>query len=37
LVVDASRINGMPLNSSRLDVLPGDHGTLLRTQFQIAF
>ncbi|MBX3417252.1 MAG: hypothetical protein KF851_06585 [Pirellulaceae bacterium] len=37
LVFDFARINGMPLNSRRLDVLPGDSGWLMRTQFQLAF
>jgi hypothetical protein len=37
LVFDASRMNGMPLFSPRLDLLPGDEGWLMRTQFQFAF
>ena len=37
LVVDASRMNGMPLFSPRLDILPGAEGWLMRTQFQFAF
>jgi hypothetical protein len=37
LVFDATRHNGVPLSSNRLDVLPGDAGWLYRTQFQLAF
>jgi hypothetical protein len=37
LVMDVTRINGVPVSSSRLDMLPGDAGWLLRTQFQLAF
>jgi hypothetical protein len=37
LVFDASRMNGMPLFSPRLDILPGADGWLMRTQFQFAF
>jgi len=36
-VLDASRVNGMPLSSPRLDMLPGSAGFLLRTQFQFGF
>jgi hypothetical protein len=36
-VLDASRVNGMPLFSPRLDMLPGSEGWLLRTQLQFGF
>jgi hypothetical protein len=36
-VLDVSRVNGMPLSSPRLDMLPGSEGWLLRTQFQFGF
>ena len=36
-VMDVSRVNGMPLNSPRLDMLPGSEGWLLRTQLQFGF
>ena len=37
LTFDASRFNGAPVSSSRLDLLPGDAGWLFRTQAQVAF
>jgi len=37
LTFDASHVNGVPVSSSRLDLLPGDAGWLFRTQFQLAF
>lgn len=37
LVFDATRLNGAPVSSSRLNILPGDAGWLYRTQFQLAF
>ena len=37
LVFDVTHLNGAPLSSARLDILPGDAGWLLRTQFQLAF
>jgi hypothetical protein len=36
LVFDAAHVNGAPLSSSRLDILPGDAGWLYRTQIQLA-
>ena len=36
-VLDVSRVNGMPLFSPRLDMLPGSEGWLLRTQLQFGF
>jgi hypothetical protein len=36
-VLHASRVNGMPLFSPRLDMLPSSEGWLLRTQFQFGF
>jgi hypothetical protein len=36
-ILDVSRVNGMPLFSPRLDMLPGSEGWLLRTQFQFGF
>jgi hypothetical protein len=35
--MDVSWIDGVPLNSPRLNLLPGDEGWLMRTQFQFAF
>lgn len=35
--LDISWIDGVPLNSPRLNLLPGDEGWLMRTQFQFAF
>jgi hypothetical protein len=37
LVVDATDLNGAPINSSALDMAPGDSGWLYRTQIQFAF
>ncbi len=37
LTVDISHYNGVPISSSRLELLPGDAGWLSRTQFQLAF
>ena len=34
---DVSWIDGVPVNSPRLNLLPGDEGWLMRTQFQFAF
>lgn len=34
---DVTHVNGAPVNSARLDLLPGDAGWLFRTQCQIAF
>jgi hypothetical protein len=36
-VFDATYLNGAPINSSALDISPGDIGWLLRTQIQFAF
>lgn len=35
--LDVARIDGVPVNSPRLNLLPGDYGWLMRTQFQFAF
>ncbi len=35
--LDVSWIDGVPVNSPRLNLLPGDEGWLMRTQFQFAF
>lgn len=35
--LDVSWIDGVPLNSPRLNLLPGDEGWLMRTQFQFSF
>ena len=37
LTVDATWINGAPINSSALDITPGAIGWLVRTQIQFAF
>ena len=37
IVFDATRMNGMPLSSPRLDLSPGNEGWLMRTQLQLAF
>lgn len=37
LVVDATYLNGAPVNSSALDINPGDVGWLYRTQIQFSF
>jgi len=37
LTFDATHINGVPVSSSRLDILPGDAGWLFRTQMQLSF
>jgi hypothetical protein len=37
LTCDATYLDGAPINSSALDVSPGDIGWLLRTQIQFAF
>ena len=34
---DVSRIDGVPVNSARLSLLPGDEGWLFRSQLQIGF
>jgi hypothetical protein len=35
--VDVSRIDGVPVNSARLSLLPGDEGWLMRSQLQMGF
>jgi hypothetical protein len=35
--VDLSWIDGVPVNSPRLSLLPGDEGLLLRSQLQFGF
>lgn len=35
--LDASYLNGAPINSSALDISPGDMGWLIRSQIQFAF
>jgi hypothetical protein len=37
LTVDATYIDGSPVNSTGSDILVGDHGTLVRTQLQALF
>lgn len=37
LTLDATHINGSPVNSSALDLSPGDDGWLFRSQVQFAF
>ncbi len=37
LSIDATIIDGSPINSTGTDILLGDHGTLIRTQFQAQF
>ena len=37
LVVDATWLDGAPINSSALDISPGAIGWLVRTQIQFAF
>ena len=37
LNADVSRISGVPVSSDRLNLVPGDVGWLLRTQFQCGF
>ncbi len=37
LTADATWLNGAPINSSALDISPGDIGWLIRTQIQLAF
>jgi hypothetical protein len=37
LTFDATHVNGVPVSSSRLDLLPSDAGWLFRTQIQLAF
>ena len=37
LTIDATNINGAPIDSSALDLSPGDNGWLVRTQIQFAF
>jgi hypothetical protein len=37
LTVDATYLNGAPINSASLDISPGDIGWLFRTQIQFAF
>ncbi len=34
---DVSRIDGVPVNSARLSLLPGDEGWLFRSQLQVGF
>jgi hypothetical protein len=37
LTFDASYLDGAPVNSSSLDIVPGDVGWLIRTQIQFGF
>jgi hypothetical protein len=37
LTIDATYLNGAPINSAALDIAPGDRGWLYRTQMQFAF
>lgn len=37
IVVDATYLNGAPINSAALDISPGDIGWLVRSQIQFAF
>jgi hypothetical protein len=37
ITVDATHLNGAPINSSALDISPGDSGWLFRSQIQFAF
>jgi hypothetical protein len=37
VTLDASYLNGAPINSATLDISPGDIGWLIRTQIQFAF
>jgi hypothetical protein len=37
LTTDLSWIDGVPTNSPRLSLLPGDEGWLLRSQVQVGF
>ena len=37
LVADVTHLDGAPINSSALDVTPGDRGWLYRTQIQFSF
>jgi hypothetical protein len=37
LSIDATIIDGSPVNSTGSDILLGDHGVLVRTQFQALF
>jgi hypothetical protein len=37
LVVDATWLDGAPINSSAMDISPGAIGWLVRTQIQFAF
>jgi len=37
LTLDLTHVNGTPVSSPRLDLLPGDIGWMFRTQFQLAF
>jgi hypothetical protein len=37
LTVDATHLNGAPINSPTLDISPGDQGWLFRTQLQFGF
>ncbi len=36
-VIDVTRLNGAPINSTRLNIRPGDQGWLVRSQFQLFF
>jgi hypothetical protein len=36
-VFDATHVNGVPIQESRLDMLPGDAGWFFRSQLQLAF
>jgi hypothetical protein len=35
--MDLTHLNGTPVSSARMDLLPGDAGWLFRTQLQLAF
>jgi hypothetical protein len=37
LTLDLTHVNGTPVSSARLDLLPGAAGWMFRTQFQLAF
>jgi hypothetical protein len=37
MTFDATHVNGVPISSSTLNMLPGDNGWLFRTQFQFRF
>jgi hypothetical protein len=37
MTFDVTHVNGAPISSSTLNMLPGDDGWLFRTQFQWRF